>query len=106
MADRVAYFALFKFYLGCLKSRMGFKFKTPGGERTWVAGFIIVIGLIAFVAGLALQKGNASYSITVGTVFLTCGIGLWFNQQWARWATFVLMVLVVFGNGWFLLTKP
>jgi uncharacterized protein YegJ (DUF2314 family) len=50
------------------------------------------------------QHGNTLFLI-LGLAFLVCGIGLWFNQQWARWATVLLMVLLSAECAVLMLTK-
>src|SRR5262249_40933732 len=43
--------------------------------------------------------------IGLSLVFLVCGIGLWFNQQWARWVTVGLALLLAAQVGVLLATQ-
>ena len=81
---------------------MPLKIQAPGGERTWIAGVVAIAGIIS--SARAFQHSDPLFTI-VGLLFLTCGIGLWFNQQWARWATIVLALLLAVQASMLLVTK-
>src|SRR5437899_11086399 len=70
---------------------MHFKIRTPGGEMTGLAAVAIIAGL--WLAILHIREPFA----LVGLIFVTCGVDLWFKQQWARWATIGVMVLIAAG---------
>src|SRR5437870_2981255 len=70
---------------------MRLKLQPPGGERTWLAAVALAAGIIS--AFTAFRQGSLLFTV-LGLLFLGCGAGLWFNQQWARWATIVLMLLL------------
>lgn len=71
---------------------MAFKLKTPGGERTSYAigavGFGIYIAIDSFIHGRSV--GGA-----IGLLLAVIGVGLWFNQQWARWLGIGLTAVAV-----------
>jgi len=85
-----------------LQTPVPLKIPTPGGERTWIAGVVIVAGITS--AARAYQHGSPLFTL-LGLLFLFCGIGLWFNQQWARWATIVLALLLASQAAVLLVTK-
>jgi len=63
---------------------------------------VIIAGIIS--AARAFQHGSMVFTL-LGLLFLVCGIGLWFNQQWARWATIILALLLAAQAGVLLVTK-
>jgi len=71
---------------------MPVKFKTPGGERTQYAVISLVIGL--YVAIKWFLRGDVAAG-TYGALFAVVGVGLWFNQQWARWAGISMVLFAV-----------
>ena len=70
---------------------MALKLRTPGGDRTWVAGTLILFSL--FALGRDIYLGRA---ISIGSLWITLlligGIGLWFKQQWARWGVMIMLL--------------
>ncbi len=55
---------------------------------------LILLGLYGFVVLLLPGTKNFILPPLIGLVLLTLGLGLWFRQQWARWAGMTIMALV------------
>src|SRR5690349_18954290 len=71
---------------------MPFKLKTPGGERTFYA--LIMLGIGTYVAIKSSLRGDPTL-IAFGLLAMVIGVGMWFNQQWARWSGIALGVFCV-----------
>src|SRR5688572_30642375 len=55
--------------------------ESPSSNWKWMGGVFTLAGL--WLGIRFLLKGD-SFAV-VGLLTLICGIGLWFQQQWARW---------------------
>jgi len=69
------------------------KLKTPGGNRTWIAVLFIFLGL--WITFSSVRRADWWFT-SVALLMLICGVGLWFNQQWARWSA-IAVVLILTG---------
>lgn len=70
---------------------MPFKLRSPGGERTWIT--LTLLGFSVYWLATARGRIDLFPSMLCG-VMVICSIGLWFNQQWARWVALSANVLL------------
>jgi uncharacterized protein YegJ (DUF2314 family) len=71
---------------------MPFKLKTPGGERAQYAVVCLAVGL--YIAIKWFLRGDYVAG-SFGATLMIVGVGLWFNQQWARWGAIALTLVAV-----------
>ncbi|HEX5219092.1 MAG TPA: DUF2314 domain-containing protein [Verrucomicrobiae bacterium] len=71
---------------------MPFKLKPPGGERAQYAIVGLAVGLYVAITGFL---GEDFVEGSFGVALATVGVGLWFNQQWARWSAIALTLVAV-----------
>jgi uncharacterized protein YegJ (DUF2314 family) len=69
---------------------MSHKDESPGENWRWAGGTFMVVGLWLTVR--YFLKGN-TFAI-FGLLTAICGVGLWFQQQWARWGAIAMCVTV------------
>jgi uncharacterized protein YegJ (DUF2314 family) len=70
---------------------MSFTFRTPGGDRTWIAIAFVALGL--YVGVNSLLRPNPIFGIPAFLLAI-CGVGLWFRQQWARWGAIAVQLFL------------
>jgi uncharacterized protein YegJ (DUF2314 family) len=78
------------------------KLSPPGGQKTWLASVLLAVGV--YSATRSFLDHNVLFGI-IGLLHAFCGVGLWFQQRWARWATVVLILGVAGFSGYLLVTK-
>lgn len=73
---------------------MPFKLRTPGGERAWYAIALFGFGLFGVIRYFLIGEMVIGSFCVAATI---CGVGLWFNQQWARW---IAVAMALFAGGY------
>src|SRR5262245_26082561 len=77
---------------------MNFSLRPPGGDRTWNAILLLLLGAALLVVGF---RGPSKVVFVSGGIFLVSGMGVWGRFRWAHWTGGIGLLLwvaiVIFG---------
>src|SRR5688500_19268338 len=68
---------------------MNWSLRPPGGERTWNAAVLLIMGAALLYVGLSQAS---RLFIGFGGLFFVSGLGLWGRLPWARWTAGISLI--------------